>query len=152
MNTRTYLRLSLLTPYLLWLTLAGILFLINRSSSPMESGTVSDVILGAAYIYTIGIGIWILPYTLLAVGLWIWSKGKPADKTARLFAFSPLIMAILVAVEMGILSILWGGGGASSDFGASMLAIGGLAILFGYLIIGMVAGMYKLFSRIHIIR
>jgi hypothetical protein len=132
--------------------LAGILFLINLSSSPMESGTVFDVILSAASIYTIGIVIWILPYTILAVSLWIWSKGKPADKTARSFAFSPLIMAILVAVEMGFFSILWGGEGVSSDFGASVAAIGGLAIPFGYLIIGMVAGIYKLFSRIHLIR
>jgi hypothetical protein len=152
MKLQTGLRLTLLSPYLLWVVLAGILFLLNGSPHSMKSGPVFDVLLTVASLYTIGIAIWILPYTILALGLWMWSKGKSPEETYRFFAFSPLFMAILVALEMGIFSILWGGEGVSSDFGASMLAIAGLAILFGYLIIGMVVGMYKLFSLIHVIR
>jgi len=152
MKPQTCLRLTLLAPYLLWVVLAGTVILLNRSSQSMDPGIIYNVFLTAANLYTIGIVIWLLPYTILALGLWMWSKGKSPEETYRFFAFSPLFMAILVALEMGIFSILWGGEGVSSDFGGSVLAIAGLAILFGYLIIGMVVGMYKLFSLIHVIR
>jgi hypothetical protein len=152
MKPQTCLRLTLLTPYLLWVVLAWTVILLNRSSQSMDPGIIYNVFLTAANLYSIGIVIWILPYTILAISLWMWSKGKSPEETARFFAFSPLIMAILVALEMGLLSMGWGGDGVSSDFGAAVVAIGGLAILFGYLIIGMVAGMYKILSVLHVIQ
>lgn len=151
MKPQTCLRLTLLAPYLLWVVLAWTVILLDRSSQSMDPGIIYNVFLTAANLYMIGIVIWILPYTILAVSLWLWSKGKSPEETARFFAFSPLIMAFLVALEMGLLSISWGGG-VSSDFGAAVAAIAGLAILFGYLMIGMVAGMYKILSLVRVIR
>jgi len=40
----------------------------------------------------------------------------------------------------------------SSDFGASILAMGGLAIVFGYLSIGVVAGIYKVLTLLNLIK
>lgn len=60
----------------------------------------------------------------------------------KVFIFSPLMLAILVAIE--VFFILGRDHGTSSDFGEAALVLGGLAIFFGYGIIGIVAGLYKL--------
>jgi hypothetical protein len=40
----------------------------------------------------------------------------------------------------------------SADFGASILAMGALAIVFGYLSIGVTAGIYKVLTLLNIIK
>ena len=69
----------------------------------------------------------------------------------RVFAFSPLLMTLLVAVEMIVIYLLQREG-ASPDFGQTVAVVSLLSIPFGYLLIGVVAGIYVLMRKIDFIK
>ena len=98
--------------------------------------------------FTFGILIWFIPYTILAVGLGIWSNKKSDYRMAKVFAFSPLMMTILVAVEVLVFSLATSDA-ISSDFGASVTMVSLLSIPFGYAIILIVAVAYKLLQSVN---
>lgn len=141
MKTQTFIRLSLLFPYILWVIFASFMVvaseIFSASSQPIVSGMITIL-----FMYVFGIVVWGIPYTILALGLWIWSYKKSASTMAKMFAFSPLMMAVLVSIGMYI--ILGTVDGVSNDFGASILALGAFSLAYGYGTIGMVAGIYKL--------
>jgi len=67
------------------------------------------------------------------------------------------MLAILISLEMFAFSINWKDLGAgfsqnSTDFGASILVMGALAIVFGYLSIGVVAGIHKVLTSLKLIK
>jgi hypothetical protein len=150
MKTQTYLRFSLLFPYILWVILLGISVVYSSVAIDDEpSGTVQFISAVIGF-YTIGILIWGMPYSILAIALWVWGRGKTAERTAKVFIFSPLIMTILVAIEIVVVSVFTSDG-VSSDFGASVVFVSLLSLPFGYAIIGIVAGIYKLLQLGNII-
>ncbi|MCC6500563.1 MAG: hypothetical protein IT313_09890 [Anaerolineales bacterium] len=142
MKTQTFVRLSLLFPYALWVVLASFMVVMSKIFPASESLPIFSALLTISFIYAFGILVWGIPYSILALGLWIWSAKKDANTMKKVFIFSPLMLAILVAIEA--LFILGRDHGVPSDFGEAVLALGGLSILFGYGTIGMVAGLYKL--------
>lgn len=158
MKPQTFLRLSLLTPYLLWGMSAIVAMVVSSSNNTsFDAKPIIDTLLYIPMLYAFGIFIWGIPYTLLAAGLGLWSRGKPAQKMLGVFAWSPVMLAILISLEMIAFSINWNDLGAgfsqnSTDFGASILGMGALAIVFGYLSIGVVAGIYKVFTLLNLIK
>jgi hypothetical protein len=158
MKPQTLLRVSLIIPYLLWGLSAIIVAVVSSSkNSPFDTSSIINMLLYIPMLYAFGIFIWGIPYTLLAVGLGLWSRGKPTQKIIRAFAWSPVMLAILISLKMFAFSINWNDLGAgfsqnSIDFGASILGIGGLAIVFGYLSIGVVAGIYKVLTLLNLIK
>jgi len=154
MKSQTYLRLSLLIPYLLWVISLGIIFV--TSQFPESNNVIITIISGVAGFYTLGVILWGIPYTLLAVGLWVWSRSRDTRKMARGFAYSPILLGLLLMIETFILSINWsdvpnGFSQISPDFTASILTLGGLSLLYGYLCIGFAAGLYKLLKKFNVI-
>lgn len=158
MKTRTLLRLSLIIPYLLWGLSALIAAAVSSSkNTSFDTNPIINMLLYIPMLYAFGIFIWGIPYTLLAVGLGLWSRDKPTQKIIRIFALSPVMLAILISLEMFAFSINWNDLGAgfsqnSTDFGASILGIGALAVVFGYLSIGVVAGIYKVLTLLNLIK
>ena len=158
MKPQTLLRVSLIIPYLLWGLSALIVAVVSSSkNTPFDTGLIINVLLYIPMLYAFGIFIWGIPYTLLAVGLGLWSRGKPTQKIIRIFALSPVMLAILISLEMFAFSINWNDLGAgfsqnSTDFGASILGIGALAVVLGYLSIGVVAGIYKVLTLLNLIK
>jgi hypothetical protein len=158
MKPQTFLRLSLIIPYLLWGISAIIVAIVSSSkNTAFDSNTIVNILLYIPMLYAFGVFIWGIPYTLLAVGLGLWSRGKPIQKTLRTFALSPIMLAILIALEIFAFSFNWRDIGAnfsqnSADFGASILGMGALAIVFGYLSIGVTAGIYKVLTLLNIIK
>jgi hypothetical protein len=158
MKPKTFLRLTLLTPYLLWGISALIVLAVNSSENTWFA--ISPIINALLYIpmlYAIGIFIWGIPYTILAFALWFWSSNRPIRKIIRGFALAPFLLAILIATEMLVLSINWNNFGASfaqssTDFGASVLGMGLLALVFGYLSIGVVMAIYKALTLVNLIK
>ncbi len=142
MKTQTFIRLSLLFPYALWIIFAIFMVVMSKVFPASESLPILSGMITISFIYAFGILVWGIPYTILALGLWIWSNKKPASTMKKVFAFSPLMLAVLITVAMYFLIGLEDG--ISSDFGESALALGVLSILFGYGTIGIVAGIYKL--------
>lgn len=158
MKPQTLLRLSLIIPYLLWGLSAIIVAVVGSSkNTSFDTNPIISVLLYIPMLYALGIFIWGIPYTLLAVGLGLWSRGKPTQKILRTFAWSPVMLAVLISLEMIAFSINWNDLGAdfsqnSTDFGASILSMGALAIVFGYLSIGVVAGIYKVLTLLNLIK
>lgn len=153
MKPKTFLGLALLFPYMSWVICALIAFLL----SSQELSAAWNALLAPVFYYAIGIVIWIAPYTLLAIGLGLWSRGKAPRQIAKVFAFSPFMLAVLLVMMMLIISIDWNHIGAglsylSPDFGMSMLAIAGLALIYGYFCIGIIVGIYKVLKMLKMIK
>jgi hypothetical protein len=156
MKPQVFLRFSLLLPYLLW----GIMLLVVLADRGSEAGETTGFF-GAgllASMYVIGIIFWFLPYTLLALGLVIWSLKKQPKTILRVFALSPLLLTVLILLEINLLSLV------SEDPAAlvsqsnlrdlmslNLLAIG-LTLGAGYLCVGLGFGLYKLLQRLNIFR
>jgi len=154
MRSQTYLRLSLLIPYLLWVISLSILFI--TSQFPESDNVIIAILSGVVGFYTLGIFIWGIPYTALAFGLWIWSRRRDTRIVVRGFAYSPILLGILLTMETLIVSFNWsdipnGFSQLSPDFPTSILTLGGLSLLYGYLCIGFAAGLYKLLKKFNII-
>ncbi|MEP7136433.1 MAG: hypothetical protein ABI904_16005 [Chloroflexota bacterium] len=158
MKPQTFLRLSLLTPYLLWGMSAIVALVVSSSkNTAFDTNPIMNTLLYIPMLYAFGIFIWGIPYTLLAVGLGLWSRNKPSQKALKTFVWSPVMLAVLIAFEVFAFSLNWNDLGAgfsqnSIDFGASILAMGALAIVFGYLSIGVVAGIYKVLTLRNLIK
>ena len=142
MTTQRFIRLSLLFPYILWVVLAGFMLLMSIVFPASESLPILSGMITVSFVYTFGILVWGIPYTILALGLWIWSKAKPVRTMIKVFMISPLMMAVVVAISISF--ILSTQDGVSPDIGEAVLALGAFSIAYGYGIIGIVAGVYKL--------
>ena len=153
MKTKTYIQLSLLTPYIYWVLSAGIILLwYNYSNNELPENSIVSFLAYAVLFYALGIILWGIPYTVLAIGLWLWSRSKDIHKTIRVFALSPLFLTLLIAMEILILSYSWedfpnGGIGLLANFGSSALGLGIFSVVYGYLIIGITAGVYNILKR-----
>jgi len=157
MKTKTYLQLSLITPYLYWALSVGVIFIWNNySNNELPENPIANFLAYAVFFYAFGIILWGIPYTILAIGLWIWSRGKNNQKTARLFAFSPLFLALLIIIEILIFSYERadfpnGGDGLIANLGTSALGLGLLSVIYGYLFIGVAAGIYGILKRFNLL-
>lgn len=159
MKTKTYLRLSLLIPFFVWVICPAIFMiwikLFPNSSGLREPGGIVNVVPLALLFYVFGIIGWFLPYLLLALILFIWSFRSQSPVLMKGFALSPLVMTILVLIVVNALSI---GNGGRSLFSpnptTNALGILGSNALFavltlvsGYICVGIGYGFYKLLQR-----
>ena len=160
MKPQTYLRLSLLLPYLLWAIMFSLTQLQEGSGESSPPGGATEFLnLGwLTAVYLVGIFLWFLPYTVLALGLFVWSRNRQANAIVRVFALAPLLLAALILLEINILSII--SGGLDSYLSGSglqeLMALNGLAIVFtlvaGYFCVGIGFGLYKLLQSLKIIK
>lgn len=141
MKPRTYFGLALLFPFILWIISALIAFLL----SGQETSTNWDLVLMPVFFYAIGIILWLIPYTLLAIGLWIWSRNKSVKALFKAAMVAPVALGILMLLE-GLLVNL-----PASDLaqlGRELLGqvamLGGLSLLFGYFCVGIAWGIFKI--------
>jgi hypothetical protein len=140
MKPKNFLRLTLLVPYILW----GICLLIFYLTSQITSA-VWDIMLMPVRVYTFGIILWFIPYTLLALGLLIWSRNKSTKAIYRIYSISPFLLLIFMILESIVVSMNTGEmvDGMKSTL-ATSLFLGGLSLVFGYICVGIAAGLYKL--------
>jgi hypothetical protein len=111
MKTTTYLRLSLLIPFLVWgiCVLMVMLFarLGNNGSNLNESTSFKVLLLWSVLFYVFGIVGWFLPYLLLSLVLLVWSFTSRAEPRVliRVFALSPLAMAIVILFVVNVVPL-----------------------------------------------
>lgn len=161
MKTTTYLRFSLLIPFLVW-GVSILLFMLWGELDPSSLGDGSDlrlyIFISLAF-YVFGIIGWFLPYLILAFILLIWSFKSRADVLMRGFALSPLVMAVFTVLF--VLTLFRGDdiGSASPEFVTnpgefigSNIFFAVLALFWGYLNVAIGYGIYKLLQRGQIIR
>lgn len=155
MNTRTFLRLSLLIPFVVWglcLSIFLIASALSVAAVPSDGPFGLVAVLGfVAMFYVFGIIVWIFPYLLLASILFFWSFISPARTALRAYALSPLAMTLLIVATLNIIMLWNPADAAASTFGVidqgwvimNAMAVG-FALFWGYFCVGIGYGVFKL--------
>jgi len=149
MKQKTFFKLALLFPYILWVICALVVFLL---SSRELSETWNSVLIPFG-LYTFGIFLWFIPYTLLAIGMWVWSRNKSIQAIYKAGMLAPFFLVLLMFVEAILFS--FGTGGIKEMFNNAVseaLALGGFSLVFGYICVGIVLGLYKFLLSRNIIK
>jgi hypothetical protein len=163
MKTATYSRLSLLIPILVW----GVclLVLIVASTFPgneLESSkltTITDLIFLFFAFYVFGIIIWVFPYLLLALILFVLSFRVQPHVAIKAFALSPVVMTILTMAAVNLLATGTSGEGTiltnslikDPEFISFNILVLAFSLIWGYICVGIAFGIYKLLHRSRII-
>ena len=140
MKPRTYFGIALLFPYILWGMCALVFYLVS-SQGTSEAWSYILIPIG---IYTFGIFLWFIPYTVLAIGIWLWSRNKSIQAIYKAGILAPFFLALVMLVVSIPLSI--GTGDVKEMFKSAVseaLVLGGFSLVFGYLCVGIVLGLYK---------
>ena len=164
MKTRTYARLALLIPLLIWVIFLLVELLINavipddlRPDGPTSLFGIVEIVL---LYYVIGILVWFIPYLILSIALLLISFKSRLEVLKYAFVLSPFAMTILVMTEVTILSLATAGDAVPSmDFASSFkeatginLLVGILALVWGYICVGLGIGGYKLLQHFGMIK
>jgi hypothetical protein len=140
MKPRTYFGLAILFPYILWGICALIVFLLSSK----EISEAWNIVLMPLMFYVFGIILWLVPYTVLAVAMWIWSRNKPTTALYRLALIAPILLFALMFIEVVLVSLPVGNMAELTEelLGQSAL-VGGFSLVFGYLCVGVALGIFK---------
>lgn len=135
-------------PYLLWVICASMVAVLSsREITPVVNAAVMPI-----FIYAFGILFWFIPYTLLAIGMWLRSKNKPIQALNTMALVAPIIFSILLIVE-AILVLLpgedWTYVAGSLPGQAALIA--GFSLVFGYFCVGITFGLYRVLQARHLI-
>ena len=168
MRPQNLLRFLLILPYLA----VGLAILAIEATHGMpRDDTFLDNILGMlgllAEFYFVAIFFWGIPYSILAIGLVIWSINKHERLIFRVFFFSPFLLMILMELEILFLPIWVGYVPSFNDLSKMLYAWSfydllslfwffGLAaipsIVFGYLFVGIGAAIYQSFEILRLVK
>jgi hypothetical protein len=163
MKTITYLRLALLTPFLVWgiCVLLLLLWTAFDSNGPVTNeSTIVGIIVWSILFYVFGIIGWFLPYLLLSIILLLWSFRSRAEVLMKVFALSPILMAVLIVIFLSMISLGtqdWAMfsanplANAESFFGSPLWFVL-LTLVWGYACVGAGFGIYKILQRRGVIK
>jgi len=142
MKPQTFFRSALFIPYLLWVLCVLIALPFTKFSEDIPQ--IWNVISVPVMVYLIGIILWFFPYTVLAIGLWVWSGNKTVSALKKTGMISPFLLAFLMVVETGLLFFF---ADDFAEFVKNALAysafFGGLSLVFGYFCVGIAFGVFK---------
>jgi len=149
MKPKTFFKSALLVPYILWVICfltVYLPYLRSDQTDPFSNlNSILSFLLMVIFYYTFGAIVWFIPYTILAIGLLIWSRHKPINDIYKAALGSPLLLLVLMFLVSVLLSIDTGGireilKNATTPF----LVLGIFSLAFGYLCVGIALGVYKL--------
>jgi hypothetical protein len=159
MKTNTYLRWSLLIPFVVW----GVSLLIFMIASIFsfeafpdgESLSAVDIPLFFLLFYVFGIIVWIFPYLLVALILFFWSFISKARTALQVFALSPVVMTLLTVATLTILTLGISGGstGIIDQYFIGFNLLGAaFTLIWGYICVGIGYGIYRFLQKRGLIR
>lgn len=158
MRTITFLRLSLLIPFLVW-GICVLFFIVwsatDRGGPTANESTILGIMLWAILFYVFGIIGWFLPYLLLSLVLLFWSFRSRAEVLRKVFAWSPVAMAVMIVIFLSIISLstqdwdmfLSNPVASAENFFASPLWFVILTLVWGYICVGIGLGIYEILQR-----
>ncbi|MBN8582363.1 MAG: hypothetical protein J0L96_16980 [Anaerolineae bacterium] len=142
MKPHTYFRLALLTPFFLWgiALLAGLL--LYQFKTPPDF---IIILMTPILFYTIGIIMWFLPYMIVAIGLWIWSRNKSVATLRNAALTAPVVFYMILLLEALVVYVFSANLIESTQEVFEMSAILGIvSLLFGYLCVGIAFAVFKI--------
>lgn len=155
-KSQNLLRSLLLIPYVAWGIALLFTYLISIwTDNPYTTNVFIEALVGVVSFYTIGIFLWGIPYTILALGLLLWSINKTAPTIYKLFLFSPLLFSILMVFEI-VLVTFWPpqapSFGSQVEFLPSILVVVIPSLIFGYGLVGIGTVIYKAIRHLNLIK
>jgi len=146
MKPRTYFGFALLFPYILWGICALIFFLL----SSQEMSEAWNLVLMPLMFYAFGIILWFFPYTILAAGMWIWSRNKSTATLYKLALLAPILLSALMLIEVVLVSLpTVSVAELAKDLLGRAALVGGFSFVFGYLNVGIALGVFKFLQSKH---
>jgi len=150
------LRSLLLAPYLAWGVSLLFAYLVSGPAGNLyTSNAFFDALTGVTSFYVIGIVLWGVPYTILALGLLLWSIKKPVSIIFKVFIFSPFLLSILMVIEIVLISywpLQTQSLGDATDVLSSLLVVVIPTFIYGYGLVGVGIVIYKAARRLIFIR
>jgi hypothetical protein len=152
-SSERFYRFSLLIPYLAALVLLPF-FRLGVAANSLESNALSSYfgfvlvplfILSIVYIF--GLLYWLIPYTVLATLLWLWSRKNDISDIHKIFMWSPVFLAILISIFYALVSYFdlfsdINFLGRQDVISSIAICIFPVTIAFGYFFIGITASIY----------
>jgi len=147
MKPRTYFGLALLFPYILWGMCALIIAILSAVQEVPETW---NIVLMPLVFYTFGIILWFVPYTLLAIGMWMWSRNKSTAVLYKLALLAPILLFALMLLEVVLVSLPTSGViDLTNGLPGQLALVGGFSLVFGYLSVGIALGVFKFIQSRH---
>jgi hypothetical protein len=85
--------------------------------------------------------------------MWIWSRNKSTQAILKAGVLAPFFLVLLIVVEVIVFSFGTGGiNEISNNIVSEALALGVFSLVFGYVCVGIVLGLYKLLQLRNIIK
>jgi len=149
MKPKTLLLSLLFLPYLIWAIAIPFMALPTKS---ILQGIVNDF----SIVYTLGIVFWGIPYTILVIGVLLWSRKKSAKEVYGVLSQSPLWLALITVAELLIVYLYWV---LTSEIRFSPLEdLGNLVVysfvamftifIYGYVFVFLSKGVYRVFEHL----
>ena len=142
MKPLTYFRFALFIPYILWGI--SLLVILPISMSNVEISEAWNLILTPVAFFAIGVILWFFPYTILAIGLWVWSKNRSTAELRNMALISPLLFFLLLSLEAAMVNLP---AESIMEFTKNLLQqsllLGVVSLVFGYLCVGIALGTFK---------
>jgi hypothetical protein len=148
MKPRNYFGFALLFPYALW----GICLLIVFLLSTQETSEAWNILLAPFAFYALGIILWFIPYTILAIGMWFWSKDRSTSALFKLALSAPLLFFAIMLIEVVLVSLPVDNiAGFAQELLNQSVFVGIPSLVYGYFCVGMALGVFKLLQRKNLI-
>jgi hypothetical protein len=148
MKTQTFFRLALLLPYALW----GVSMLVVLLLSGRDNSEAWNFVLAPFAFYALGIILWFIPYTILAIGMWILSKNRSTSTLFKMAVSAPLLFFVLILIEVVLVTLP---AESLTIFMQELLSqsvfLGILSMVYGYLSVGIALGVFKILQSRNLI-
>lgn len=164
MKPKSFLQLLLLLPYLAWIIAAlfslvliwPLIYTVGIFLIPLFTkvfpflGWFFGILYGFMLAYVFSIVFWGAPYTLLVIGLFIWSKNKSTKQTYKALLYSPCLLAVFTATGLLIVFLFFRTYSRIQvpledwrNIGFISLLAASLCLIYGYLFVGLGIAGYK---------
>ena len=91
-----------------------------------------------------------MPYTLLTIGMWMWSRNKSTAVLYKLALLAPILLFALMLLEVVLVSLPTSGViDLTNGLPGQLALVGGFSLVFGYLSVGIALGVFKFLQSRH---
>jgi len=147
MKLRTYFGLALLFPFLLWGVCALVVYILSSKNIP----DAWEPVLMPVFFYAFGIVLWFIPYSLIVVGMWTWSKNKSIKAVCKMTLIAPPILSVLIILEAVLMFPRENLADLANSLPGQAAVIVGFSLVFGYLCVGISFGLFRFLQVRHLI-
>jgi hypothetical protein len=111
-----------------------------------------NIVLMPVFFFAFGIILWFIPYTVLAIGMWVWSRNQSMRALYKAALIAPLLFLVLMLIEVVLVSLpVESITELTKELLGQSAMLGGFSMVFGYLCVGVALGVFKLLKAKNLI-